>query len=98
MVSSSKEARMAKKAAAGKDVKKSVVGRSKAGSANASGATSGATTPEEVTEGTSKKKMDEVRRLAEQLDAHGLSDRVTTGVLSSLKQYDILLPIKTVEY
>jgi len=30
--------------------------------------------------------MDEVKRLADQMDKHGLSDRVTTGVLSSLKQ------------
>lgn len=30
--------------------------------------------------------MDEVKRLADQMDKHGLSDRVTTGVLTSLKQ------------
>ena len=34
---------------------------------------------------TTKDKMDQVQRLTEQLDKHGLSDRVTTGVLSSLE-------------
>ncbi len=32
---------------------------------------------------TSADKLDEVKRLADQLDKHGLSDRVTTGVLAS---------------
>ncbi len=32
---------------------------------------------------TSADKMDEVKRLADQMDKHGLSDRVTTGVLAS---------------
>ncbi len=32
---------------------------------------------------TSSDKMDEVKRLADQMDKHGISDRVTTGVLSS---------------
>lgn len=35
---------------------------------------------------TSGKKLDEAKRLASQMDKHGISDRVTTGVLSSTKQ------------
>ena len=92
MVSASKAAREAKRAAEGKAPKKTVASRSKAGSKTASGASSvaGDETPpleQDVEEpATSSKKMDEVKRLADQMDKHGLSDRVTTGVLSSLKQ------------
>lgn len=32
---------------------------------------------------TTGEKMDEVKRLADQMDKHGISDRVTTGVLAS---------------
>ena len=35
---------------------------------------------------TTGKKMDEAKRLATQMDKHGISDRVTTGVLASTKQ------------
>lgn len=35
---------------------------------------------------TTGKKMDEAKRLASQMDKHGISDRVTTGVLASTKQ------------
>jgi len=100
MVSASKAARDAKRAADGKDKpKKTVASRSKAGSKTASGASSvaGDETPplldgdgnplpgaEESAADTAK--MDAVKRLADQMDKHGLSDRVTTGVLSSLKQ------------
>jgi len=99
MVSASKAAREAKRAAEGKAPKKTVASRSKAGSKTASGASSvagdetpplldgdGNPLPDEDQPATSAKKMDEVKRLAEQMDKHGLSDRVTTGVLSSLKQ------------
>lgn len=86
MVSSSKEKRMAKKA----DAKKTVASRSKAGSK----ATSEAGTPpiqldahgnpiEADEPATGADKMDEVKRLADQMDKHGISDRVTTGVLAS---------------
>lgn len=98
MVSASKAARDAKRAAEGKVPKKTVASRSKAGSKVASGASSvagdetppqldadGNPLPEDEQPATSSKKMDEVKRLAEQMDKHGLSDRVTTGVLSSLK-------------
>jgi ATP-binding cassette subfamily F protein 2 len=99
MVSASKAAREAKRAAEGKAPKKTVASRSKAGSKTASGASSvagdetpplldgdGNAVPDDDQPATSLKKMDEVKRLADQMDKHGLSDRVTTGVLSSLKQ------------
>ncbi|KAL2113305.1 hypothetical protein VUR80DRAFT_4630 [Thermomyces stellatus] len=35
---------------------------------------------------TSGKKLDEAQRLASQMDKHGISDRVTTGVLASTEQ------------
>lgn len=98
MVSASKAARDAKRAAEGKP-KKTAASRSKAASANQSGASSvngdetpplmdgdGNPIPNDDMPATSAKKMDEVKRLADQMDKHGLSDRVTTGVLSSLKQ------------
>lgn len=90
--SASKEKRLAKRAAGAKD-KKTVASRSKANSKNAS--TTGSVNgdePELDAHGnpiepdepaTSAEKMDEVKRLAEQMDKHGLSDRVTTGVLAS---------------
>lgn len=92
--SASKEKRLAKKAAEGKE-KKTVASRSKAGSKNASktGSVNGDDTPELDAFGnpvatdepaTSADKMGEVKRLADQMDKHGLSDRVTTGVLSSV--------------
>ncbi|KAL8397106.1 hypothetical protein RB594_003991 [Gaeumannomyces avenae] len=99
MVSSSKEKRLAKKAAEGKE-KKTVASRSKAGSkagskvASAAGSVNG-DEPELDGNGnpitsdepaTGVEKADEVKRLADQMDKHGLSDRVTTGVLSSLEQ------------
>ena len=98
MVSASKLARDAKKAAAIADgtasnaVKKTVASRSKAGSKNASTASSvaGEDTPPLVDDDGNElsdmaKKNEEIKRLANQMDKHGLSDRVTTGVLSSLK-------------
>jgi ATP-binding cassette subfamily F protein 2 len=91
--SASKEKRLAKRAAEGK---KTVASRSKANSKTASAAASvngDETPPTEIDAfgnpvepdepATSSDKMGEVKRLAEQLDKHGLSDRVTTGVLSS---------------
>lgn len=91
--SASKEKRLAKRAAEGK---KTVTSRSKANSKNASaaGSVAGDATPpvqldangnpiESDEPATSADKMDEVKRLADQMDKHGLSDRVTTGVLSS---------------
>ena len=40
---------------------------------------------EEDAPATGTDKMDKVRKLTEQMDKHGLSDRVTTGVLASLE-------------
>ncbi|KAL1860285.1 ABC transporter ATP-binding protein arb1 [Diaporthe australafricana] len=96
MVSASKEKRLAKQAADGKG-KKTVASRSKAGSKNASaaGSVDGDATPpqqfdangnpiESDEPATSASKMGEVQRLADQMDKYGISDRVTTGVLSSV--------------
>lgn len=89
MVSASKEKRLAKKAAE-KGEKKTLVSRSKAGSKagskNASAAASEAgddTDPLDDEVATDSKKMEKVKRLADQKDKHGLTDRVTTGVLAS---------------
>ena len=38
---------------------------------------------DEETPATTKAQMEKVKKLTEQMDKHGLSDRVTTGVLSS---------------
>lgn len=70
-VSASKEKRLAKKAADGKKSKKEEL--------DAHGNPIASDEP-----ATSADKMDEVKRLADQMDKHGLSDRVTTGVLSSI--------------
>lgn len=40
---------------------------------------------EEDAPATGADKMDKVKKLTEQMDKHGLSDRVTTGVLASLE-------------
>ncbi len=80
MVSASKAAREAKRVAEGKPAKKTVASRAKKEDADASGeSTPGTMTP------TESKRAVEIKRLEEQMDKHGLSDRVTTGVLSSLK-------------
>ncbi|KAL5606865.1 hypothetical protein BROUX41_003242 [Berkeleyomyces rouxiae] len=72
--SASKEKRLAKKAE--KEGKTSKLAAKKAAKAAANG---------EDAPATSAESMDEVQRLAAQMDKHGLSDRVTTGVLSSSK-------------
>lgn len=78
MVSASKAAREAKRAAEGKAPKKTAASRAKKGA-------SGESTPGDVTP-TESKRDAEIARLENQVDKLGLSDRVTTGVLSSLKQ------------
>lgn len=86
MVSASKAARDAKRAADGKAPKKTAASRAKDKSANASGTSSVDDTPDATDdEKINTKKENEIKRLADQMDKHGLSDRVTTGVLSSLK-------------
>ncbi|KAI1329064.1 ABC transporter ATP-binding protein ARB1 [Xylariaceae sp. FL0255] len=92
MVSASKEKRLAKKAAEGKGEKKTLVSRSKAGSktasknASAAGSEAGDDTPPDPNDlpATADKDADKVKRLADQKDASGLSDRITTGVLASI--------------
>ncbi len=97
-VSASKAARMAKKAEKG-DTKKTVASRlsSKAGSKSAStngskaSSVAGDETPPMIDgddydeqPATTQEQMEKVKKLTEQMDKHGLSDRVTTGVLASL--------------
>ena len=93
-VSSSKAARQAKRAE-----KKTPTSRlsSKAGSKAGSKASSvngdetpplldgdGNPLPDDDQPATNEEKMGKVQKLTEQMDKHGLSDRVTTGVLASL--------------
>lgn len=80
MVSASKAAREAKRAAEGKP-KKTLA--SKASSKNASKNASSASSVNG--DGEDLELNEEVRKLTMQEDKHGLSDRVTTGVLSSLQ-------------
>lgn len=99
MISSSKAARQAKRAEKGSDKKKTAASKlsSKAASQNGSSASSmngdetpplldgdGNALPEEEQPATTNEKMSTVKKLTEQMDKHGLSDRVTTGVLASL--------------
>lgn len=91
MVSASKEKRLAKKAADGKGEKKTLVSRSKAGSKAASQSTSAAGSvagddPPDLDDvpATDDAKMEKVKALSNQKDKHGLSDRITTGVLASV--------------
>jgi ATP-binding cassette subfamily F protein 2 len=81
MVSASKAARQAKRAADGKEPKKTAASKvgSKATSKNASKASSVNGDDEDLD------MNEEVKKLTLQEDKHGLSDRVTTGVLSSLE-------------
>ncbi|KAK2734893.1 ABC transporter ATP-binding protein arb1 [Onygenales sp. PD_40] len=88
MVSASKAARQAKRAAEGGEKKKTATSRlsSKVNSKNASQASSVNGEEEYVPEdaATSGSKLADVKKLTAQMDKHGLSDRVTTGVLASL--------------
>jgi ATP-binding cassette subfamily F protein 2 len=80
MVSASKAAREAKRAAEGKEKKPSKTAASRAASKNASKASSVNGDPENL------ELNEEVQKLTLQEDKHGISDRVTTGVLASLEQ------------
>ncbi|KAI5285058.1 ABC transporter ATP-binding protein arb1 [Ascosphaera aggregata] len=87
MVSASKAARQAKRAADG-DKKKSSRLAKKGGDASATGSPTdkSAQDTQLVDEpATSADKIGDVQKLTEQVDKFGLSDRVTTGVLSSLE-------------
>ena len=97
MVSASKAARQAKRAAEGKDDKKKTAAArlaEKKGSKESSingdatpplldGDTNGLPGDDEAA--TSQAKMGDIKKLTEQMDKHGLSDRVTTGVLASIE-------------
>ena len=98
MVSASKAARQAKRAADGKDdtKKKTAAARlaekkgSKESSVNGDATPplldgDGNGVPGDEEAATSQSKMGDVKKLTEQMDKHGLSDRVTTGVLASLE-------------
>ncbi|KAF2143015.1 uncharacterized protein K452DRAFT_226102 [Aplosporella prunicola CBS 121167] len=80
MVSASKAARDAKRAATGKEPKKSLAERKAAKKAADEGQDPAVTDAETTVDETAEK----VKNLALQKDEHGLSDRVTTGVLASL--------------
>jgi len=101
MVSASKAARQAKRADDGKDKKKTATSKlsAKNASANGSSASSvngdetpplldgdGNALPDDEQPATTTEKMSTVKKLTDQMDKHGLSDRVTTGVLASLAQ------------
>lgn len=90
MVSASKAARDAKRAAEAKDkpAKKTLTSRSKKSGTSTPAEplldADGNPLPDDQQPVALSKKDEEIKRLAEQMDKHGLSDRVTTGVLSSL--------------
>lgn len=89
MISASKaarQARRAEKAAEGGEKKKTATSRlsSKNASKAASSASSVNGDEQDEQAATSSKKMGDVKKLSEQVDKFGLSDRVTTGVLASL--------------
>lgn len=101
MVSASKAARQAKRAEEGKEKKKTIASKvsSKAASKAGSSASSvngddtpplldgdGDALPDDDQPATTEEKMSSVKKLTAQMDKHGLSDRVTTGVLASLRQ------------
>ena len=87
MVSASKAARQAKRAAEG-DKKKTPASRVSSKNASKANSVNGDETVEDpnlVDEpATTAEKMGDVKKLTSQMDKHGLSDRVTTGVLASL--------------
>jgi len=87
MVSASKAARQAKRAADGKDIKKSALSKvsSKANSKTASKASSVNGDDPSMMDADEEFVDEKVKKLTLQEDKHGLSDRVTTGVLASLE-------------
>ena len=82
MVSASKAARMAKRAETG-DKKAKKAGKKDSPEEPTVDSDGNTVTPSEQP-ATTDEKMKEVEKLTQQMDKHGLSDRVTTGVLSSL--------------
>lgn len=93
MVSASKAARQAKRAADGKETKKTPASKAQAASKDGSETTSKASSVNGDEDGAMLDAEDqdsgmaeEVNKLALQEDKQGISDRVTTGVLASMKQ------------
>ncbi|SLM39878.1 abc transporter atp-binding protein arb1 [Lasallia pustulata] len=99
MVSASKAARQAKRAEAGTEKKKTAASKVSSNVASKAGSSAssvngddtpplldgdGNVLPDDEQPATTAEKAVEVKKLADQLDKHGLSDRVTTGVLASL--------------
>lgn len=80
MPSASKEKRLAKKAAEGK-----LKGPKGKGKGEPQLDANGKPIVDDDQFATTGEKLDEVNRLATQMDEYGISDRVTTGVLSSVK-------------
>ncbi|KAF4989125.1 hypothetical protein FGRMN_9310 [Fusarium graminum] len=78
--SSSKEKRLAKKAAEGK-----LKGGKKGKKTEEPELDANGNPIVDDAPATSGEKLEEVKRLTEQMDKHGISDRVTTGVLASTK-------------
>jgi ATP-binding cassette subfamily F protein 2 len=83
MPSASKEKRLAKKAAEGKLDKKGTKGKAKKNDEIEVDA-NGKPIVNDEDFATTGEKMEEVNRLTAQMDKHGISDRVTTGVLASV--------------
>ncbi|MCJ1467683.1 ABC transporter ATP-binding protein arb1 [Pseudocyphellaria aurata] len=100
MVSASKAARQAKRADTGAEKKKTPASRVTSKSASKAGSSASSVNGDETPPlldgdgnalpnsddqpATTEEKMSSVKKLTEQMDKHGLSDRVTTGVLASL--------------
>jgi ATP-binding cassette, subfamily F, member 2 len=87
MVSASKAARQAKRAAEGKEPKKTAASKvsSRAASKSASKASSVNGDDDQLRDAEDLELNEEVEKLKIQEDKHGVSDRVTTGVLSSIE-------------
>ena len=82
MVSASKAARLAKRGDG--DTKKKGSKTSKKGDESPMVDADGNPLPEDEQPATTEGKMKEVEKLTAQMDNHGISDRVTTGVLASM--------------
>lgn len=85
MVSASKEKRLASKGESKLAAKRAAKKAEKDGAASKTASTTASSVNgDDDGPATSADKMDEVNRLAAQMDKHGISDRVTTGVLASV--------------
>jgi len=85
MVSASKAARQAKRAAEGKEPKKTAASKLSSRAASKSASKASSVNGDDEPAGDGIEISEEVKKLTLQEDKHGLSDRVTTGVLASLE-------------